>query len=254
MKYTTPLLEGKLIKRYKRFLADVLINGEEITVHTPNSGSMAGLLDDGNRVRISGPYGGTRKLKYTLEQIEVTRNDGETVWVGVNTMLPNKIVHEALLEKRLPGLEIYSQIKPEAKIADGSRIDFRLDHEALPTCWVEVKNVTLVQKDVYSKQSLNDGDIAAFPDAVTARGAKHLRELVNRAEQGDRTVMVYVIQRADGKCFSPAYAYDPTYCDTLKWAVENGVEVIPIQTEINRKGVTLTDRLAGPGMVLYPRV
>ena len=192
MRYIQKLFEGNLVRRYMRFLADVAVEGKVLTVHCPNSGSMAGLTDVGNPVRISGPHPGPRKYSCTLEQIQITRPDGRRIWVGINTMLPNIIVPEALKARRVPGLEDYRNIQREVKLGDHSRIDLRLEHPNLPPCWIEVKNVTLVIGNPTKKKPVNVGNIAAFPDARTARGAKHLRELVKRVLAGERAVMLYV--------------------------------------------------------------
>lgn len=237
MKYAMPLHDATLIRRYKRFLADVEYEGELLTVHTPNSGSMAGLLDEGNPVRISGPHGAHRKLRYTLEQIRIRRRDGRRIWVGVNTSVPNKVVEEAFQKKRIPSLEHYRTIRREVKLGDHSRIDLLLQQEGHPDCWVEVKNVTLVQADVSKKDSVNEGHIAAFPDAVTSRGAKHLSELINRVQMGERAAMVYVVQRSDGEGFAPAVAYDPVYAEAFRYARQQGVEIIAVQARVARSGI-----------------
>ncbi len=245
MRYPTPLLHGALIRRYKRFLADVLLDdGHEITVHCPNSGSMAGLTRPGNPVRISGPYAPTRKYLYTLEQVRIRRPDGRRIWVGVNTSVPNKIVREAAERGRLPGLEAYTKVSSEVKLGERSRIDLLLQGEGLPDCWVEVKNVTLVLPDPSHKAPLNVGDIACFPDAVTTRGAKHLEELVARVQVGDRAAMVYTVQRSDGRRFAPAAGFDPVYAGLWQAARGAGVQMLPMATRMNTKSVTLTGPLA----------
>ncbi|MCB2200434.1 DNA/RNA nuclease SfsA [bacterium] len=240
MRYKTPILEGRLLRRYKRFLADVLVDGEEMTVHCPNSGSMAGLKDEGNRVRISGPHAPTRKLRYGLEQIEVTRPDGQVIWVGVNTAIPNHISKEAIEAGIVPGLEGYDTVRSEVKLGDHSRIDLLLESKDRPPCWVEVKNTTVVQEDPGDKTSLNVGDIATFPDAVTSRGAKHLDELMGRVKAGERAVMLYTAQRADAKRFAIARGFDPGYAEKFREALEVGVEAIPMLAEVTSDGVTLT--------------
>ncbi len=239
MKYTSPLLEGKLVKRYKRFLADIYLDGKPMTVHCPNSGSMAGLTETGNRIRISGPHNPNRKLLYTLEQVQIRRPDGRKLWVGVNTMIPNKVAYESIKAGKIPGLEKYSSVRSEVKLNKGTRLDLFLESDNLPPCWVEVKNVTLVMEDPASKETLNHGNIACFPDAVTDRGAKHLRELSDRVKAGERAVMLYVIQRSDGETFAPAVSYDTVYADTLKEAIDIGVEIIPVQARVAKNGVTM---------------
>jgi sugar fermentation stimulation protein A len=239
MRYTQPLIEGRLIRRYMRFLTDVTVEGQPMTVHCPNSGSMAGLIDEGNPVRISGPHSGQRKYAYTMEQIQITRPDGRRIWVGVNTMVPNVIVHEALKVGRVPGLEDYRNIRREVKLGNHSRIDLRLEHPNLPPCWIEVKNVTLVVEDPGKKKPLNVGNIAAFPDAVTERGAKHLRELMERVRRKERAVMLYVIQRSDGERFTSAAGYDPEYTIKLAEAEKEGVEVLPMRARVTKSGIWL---------------
>ena len=238
MQYKFPLHDAVMIRRYKRFLCDVVINGEMMTVLCPNTGSMAGLTGEGNPVRISGPYEGRgRKYLYTLEQVQISRPDGRKVWVGVNTQLPNYLVEEAVLAGKIQGLAGYTETKREVKIGEHSRIDLVLSGDGLPKCWVEVKNVTLVMPDPMVKERFNQGNIAAFPDAVTTRGAKHLRELVRKIENGDRGAMVYCIQRDDAELFAPAVCFDPGYTEELERAVERGVEVYPVVFRVGSGGV-----------------
>ncbi len=243
MRYPKPLLEGRLIRRYKRFLADVEVNGKHLTVHCPNSGSMAGLTDHGNPIRISGPHNGKRKYPYTLEQIRITRPDRRKIWIGVNTMIPNIIAQESAQSQQLPGFEQYTSVRREVKISDHSRIDLKLESNNLPPCWIEVKNVTLVLSDPTDKLTVNHGNIAAFPDAVTTRGAKHLRELAKRIELGERAAMVYVIQRSDGDVFAPAIGFDPNYAVELKKAITAGVEILPLRARVTKSGIWLTKNL-----------
>ncbi|MBD3166732.1 DNA/RNA nuclease SfsA [bacterium] len=253
MWYSHPLTNAVLLKRYKRFLVDVLLpSGETLTVHCPNSGSMAGLLEEGNPVRISGPHGAHRKLRFTLEQIRIRRPDGRRVWVGVNTSIPNVLAEEAARLKRLPGLHFYTEPRREVKLGERSRIDMLLSAPELPPCWVEVKNVTLVQEDTTLKLPVNTGTIAAFPDAVTARGRKHLLELADRVHAGERAVMLYVVQRGDAESFAPAVGFDPEYSRTLQEVVKRGVEVIAMRARVSARGVflrrvlpTVFDGLAG---------
>lgn len=233
-----PLQEGRLLRRYKRFLADVELPGGSTTVHCPNSGSMAGLLAEGNRVRVSGPHGGKRKLPLTLEQIEITRPDGRTVWVGVNTSLPNRIVEEVARTRRLPGFMEYEEVQREVRLGDHSRIDLRLRGKGIPDAWVEVKNCTVVQEDVRDKTSLNRGDIATFPDAVTARGLKHLNLLIERVKAGERAAVVFTVQRDDAARFAPATAFDPAYAERFAEARATGVEMIPLPVDVAAETLT----------------
>jgi sugar fermentation stimulation protein A len=242
MHYKEAVIEGKLVRRYMRFLADVIVEGRLFTVHCPNSGSMAGLTDEGNSVRISGPHARQRKYLYTLEQIQITRPDDRRIWVGINTLVPNIIVYEALKARRVPGMEDYRLIRREVKLGDHSRIDLRLEHPDLPLCWIEVKNVTLVVGNPTQKKPLNVGNIAAFPDAVTTRGTKHLRELMERVRLGERAIMLYVIQRSDGERFAAASGYDPEYAIKLDEAQKAGVEVLPMRARVTKSGIWLGEK------------
>ncbi len=225
MKFETDLIKGKLIKRYKRFLADVeLENGEVVTAHCANSGSMLSVKDEGATVWLSPSNNPKRKLKYTWELIEV---DGYNV--GINTSHPNKLVEEAILAGQIKELTGYANLRREVKYGKNSRIDVLLEDEAKAACYVEVKNVTLKR-----------GDNADFPDAVTARGAKHLRELGDMVEEGHRAVMFYLVQRADCKIMDIARDIDPTYEAELKEAIKRGVEVICYQCDVGYEEITVT--------------
>ncbi|UTW56875.1 DNA/RNA nuclease SfsA [Kordiimonas sp. SCSIO 12610] len=209
MKFENTLTEGKLIKRYKRFLADVeLENGELVTAHCANSGSMMGLKDEGSRVYLSPNTNPKAKLDWRWEMVEV-----EGSLVGINTSRPNHIVEEAILDGTIKELQGYSELRREVKYGKNSRIDILLEGENL--CYVEVKNVTL-----------KVGSEAQFPDAVTARGAKHLEELMDMVDEGHRAVMVYLVQRADCESFTIAEDIDKTYAETLRKAIAHGVEVL----------------------------
>lgn len=233
MKFDKPIVKGVILKRYKRFLADIELSedhgehkkGEVITAHTANTGSMKTCWEPGWPVLISFNDSPTRKLKYSLE---MTHN-GNT-WIGVNTAIPNKISVEAIADGTIKELQGYETIKPEAKIGK-SRIDIYLydgDKKA-PTkqCYVEVKNVTMLQ----------DERRAIFPDGVSERGQKHLKELISLKEQGIRACMLYIIQRRDVEVFAPAIEIDPEYARLLKEAHKAGVEILPYQCLIDEKGV-----------------
>jgi sugar fermentation stimulation protein A len=225
MKFETDLIKGKLIKRYKRFLADVeLENGEVVVAHCANSGSMMSVKDEGATVWLSPSDNPKRKLKYTWEIIEV---DGFNV--GINTGLPNKIVEEAILAGKIKELSGYDSLKREVKYGVNSRIDVLLEDASKPKCYVEVKNVTLRR-----------GDHADFPDSVTARGAKHLRELGDMVEEGHRAVMFYLVQRADCKIMDIARDIDPEYDAELKKAIKRGVEVICYQCDVGLREIKVT--------------
>ena len=223
MKFARPLIPGRLIQRYKRFLADIeLEDGTVITAHCANSGSMEGCKKTGSKVYVTPHDDPKRKLKFTWEIIRVGRT-----WVGINTGYPNRIVFEAIEKKKIPELTGYGEMKREVKYGKNSRIDVWLngpDH----TCYVEVKNVTL-----------KDGNVALFPDAVTERGAKHLRELVDQVAAGDRAVMFYFVQRSDCEVFKPADDIDPVYGKLLREAVSKGVEVLVYEAKVTPTQIRL---------------
>ncbi|NJL86889.1 MAG: DNA/RNA nuclease SfsA [Leptolyngbyaceae cyanobacterium SM1_1_3] len=217
---------GILLKRYKRFFADIkLDSGDTITAHCPNTGSMTGVCQIGSRVLVSQSDNPKRKLAYTWEAIEV--NDIRPAWVGVNTALPNRAIRAALAARILPQLEPYTEIKAEVPYGRDrkSRIDFLLTGEASPV-YIEVKNTTWAQ-----------GSQALFPDTVTTRGQKHLRELTALAPQA-RAVMLYFINRGDCPEFSPGDTADPAYGLLLRTAIAAGVEVLPCRFEVTRQGLT----------------
>ena len=229
MIFESDLIKGKLIRRYKRFMADVeLENGDVVTAHCANSGSMLSVKGEGATVWLSPANNPKRKLKYTWELIEI---DGYNV--GINTSHPNKIVEEAILEGKVAELTGYETLRREVKYGQNSRIDILLEDPEKPRCYVEVKNVTLRR-----------GDNADFPDAVTTRGAKHLRELGDMVEEGHRAVMFYLVQRGDCKIMDIARDIDPDYDAELKNAMKRGVEVVCYQCDVSPKGVFVTDALA----------
>lgn len=224
MRFETPLISGKLIKRYKRFLADVeLKNGEVITAHCPNSGSMKSCQTPGWKVLLSYHNNPKRKYKYTWEMVH-----NGTCWIGINTGLPNQIVEESIKNKTIPSLIGYTDIKREVRYGQNSRIDIYLKNET-EICYVEVKNVTLVEEDRFY----------SFPDSVTDRGKKHLYELIDMVKQGHRAVMFYLIQRNDGTTFKPAAHIDPAYAESLKEAYEKGVEILVYQAEVKPDSIIL---------------
>ncbi len=220
-----PLIPGKLIKRYKRFLADIeLETGEIITAHCPNTGPMIGVSTAGSLVQVSKSDNPKRKLAYTWEMIQI-----ENTWVGVNTGLPNKVIKIALEQKLLPQLASqYTEVRKEVPYGKDkkSRIDFLLTGEdsQLPI-YLEVKSVTLAQDN-----------IALFPDTVTTRGQKHLRELMALLPDA-KPVMLYFINRDDCTSFAPADDYDPSYGELLRQAVATGIEVLPLRFEITPQGI-----------------
>lgn len=228
MEFGSPLLEGRLISRYKRFFADIRLvgTGEIVTAHCPNPGSMLGLIHDNGPVYVSRADNPRRKLKYTWELV---RDSGNLI--GINTGLTNRIVEEALSEGRIRELSGYAEIKREAPFGVGTRFDFLLRKEE-SACWVEVKNVTLVRNS-----------IAAFPDSVTARGTRHLKELIEAVRQGYRSVILFVIQRMDAGRFVPASDIDPVFSDTLGEAVDSGVDVIIYRSEVSTERIRIAEKL-----------
>ncbi len=222
------LLSGKLIKRYKRFLADVeLGDGAMVTAHCPNSGSMRGCSEAGRLVYLSQSTNPRRKLKFTWELIKMPSS-----LVGVNTLIPNRLVHQSLLAERIPELKGYKVIQREAKVGQRSRLDFRLQHPKRSDCYVEVKNCTLVEKDT-----------AYFPDAVTARGLKHLVEMQKLMADGNRCVMFYLIQRTDAAVFQPADHIDAAYSQELRNAVSHGLEVLCYDVHIDKQRIAINRKI-----------
>ncbi|MEM7795640.1 MAG: DNA/RNA nuclease SfsA [Cyanobacteria bacterium P01_C01_bin.118] len=219
-----PLLEGTLIKRYKRFMADIeLTSGETITAHCPNTGPMTGVCHVGGRVMVSQSDNPKRKLAYTWELAEV--HDNEPTWVGVNTALPNRVVQAALEHQAFEQLGDYDTIKREVPYGDEkSRIDFLLTTQDRPI-YVEVKNSTWAQER-----------LCLFPDTVTTRGQKHLRELTALVPEA-RAVMLYFINRGDCDRFAPGDSADPKYGQLLRAAIDAGVEVLPCRFEISPTGI-----------------
>lgn len=216
------LTKAKFIKRYKRFFADCrLENGDIITAHCPNSGSMKSLLDEGNTVWIEYNDDPKRKLRYKLHLMRVEKTQGMAC---INTMLPNKIVFDAVKNKEIAELNEFEEIKSEVKYGkENSRIDIWLKDSEKET-FIEVKNVTLMEED--------ETNIASFPDAVTTRGAKHLRELTLEVEKGNRAVMLYLVNRDDCNAFKIAKHIDKKYKEEFDKAVNAGVEVLIYQTKI----------------------
>ena len=227
MRLPQPLYPGVLIRRYQRFLADVeLESGETVTAHCPNSGSMKGCAVPGNRVLLSLSSNPKRKLAYTWELV---RADG--LWVGINTSLPNRLTGEGIELGTVEELAGYDTIRPEVRYGKDSRIDLLLSGPA-GLCYVEVKNVTLV-----------NGNVARFPDAVTLRGQKHLHELMREVREGNRGVIFFVVQRADAEVLAPADSIDPEYGRLLRLAVENGVEALAYQAHVDPEEIYLTRSL-----------
>jgi sugar fermentation stimulation protein A len=218
-----PLIEGTLVARSKRFVANVrLQDGRAVTAHCPNTGSMLSCNTPGSAVLLSENNDPKRLHHYTWEQIRC--NDR---WVGINTMIPNKVVYEGIQQGQIPALTGYDVIRKEVPYGENSRIDLLL-FRGKELCYVEVKNVTLVQNG-----------IAYFPDSVTSRGTKHLNELIRTKKEGHRSVIFFFIQRADYTLFRPARHLDPEYSDTLQKAAEMGVEIMAWQANVSPLEITM---------------
>lgn len=230
MKFQTPLVSGRLIRRYKRFLADVrLDDGREVTAHCANPGAMLGLKDEGIKVWLEPNDDPKKKLKFGWRLIEFENG----TWVGVDTSLPNKIVKEALQGGVVPELAAYDTVKAEVKYGENSRIDFLLTKDGLPDCYVEVKSVTL----------MGDHGRAEFPDSVTVRGAKHLAELSAMVDAGHCAVMLYLVQRTDCTSFSVQRELDPNYAKAFDAARNHGVEMLCYDCTMGRDEILLHQSL-----------
>jgi sugar fermentation stimulation protein A len=226
MIFPNKLIHGHLIKRYKRFLADIkLDNNTEITAHCTNSGTMKSCLENGAEVYLTPVNDPKRKTKFTWEMIKINGD-----WVGINTGNPNKLAFDAISAGTIPELAGYTNVKREVKFGD-SRFDVFAENDN-EKCFIEVKNV-----------SLKEGRYALFPDAVTTRGQKHLKTLMEVKATGMRAVMLYIIQRSDVEIFAPAKEIDPQYATLLKQAVAAGVEVIPMQAKVTPEKIELVKKL-----------
>ena len=227
MKFKERLLQGALIKRYKRFFIDIKYKNKIITAHCPNSGSMIGLLDRGNKAWFSLSDNPKRKLKYTLEIIEVKNKK-----VGINTLLTNKIVLEALKHKKIHSLNKFNHIKTESKFSDGTRFDFLLSKDK-EKCFLEVKNVTL----------LRENKIAEFPDAITSRGTKHLNELCNAKKKGYQSYILYLIQREDCGSFEIAKDIDKKYKTAFDKALKSGVKILCYDCKLSNEEIKFNNQI-----------
>ena len=227
MKFKERLLQGTLIKRYKRFFVDIKYKNKIITGHCPNTGSMMGLLNKGNKIWFSRSDNLSRKLKYTLEIIEVGKK-----MIGINTLLTNKIVFEALSQKKIKNFVKFNNIKPEVKFSDKTRFDFLISDNK-EKCFLEVKNVTLSRKD----------KIAEFPDAITSRGTKHLKELIIAKQRGFESYILYLIQREDCKSFRIAKDIDEDYKIAFDKALKKGVKIICYDCKISTEEIKLNNRI-----------
>lgn len=234
MQFPQPLQRGVLLQRYKRFLADVAMEtGETITAHCPNPGAMLGLNRPGMPVWVSRSQNTKRKLQLTLELVEA--NGG---LVGVNTMLPNRLVAEALAGGVIAELAGYPNVRPEVKYGAASRVDFLLTSPMTelgrPSCWLEVKNVHLMRTP----------GLAEFPDCVAARSTRHLKELEAMVAAGDRAVALFVVQRTDCETFTACRDLDPAFAAGLDHAANAGVEVLVYDCEVTTYGVEIDRRIA----------
>jgi len=222
MKFAQPLIHGTLVSRYKRFLSEIILdNGETVTAHCTNSGTMKSCLKEDAEVYLSPANSPDRKTKFTWEMIKIGGR-----WVGINTTTPNLLAFEAIRDQQIFSLKGYDKVSREVKYGN-SRIDIFAENEN-EKCFIEVKNVTM-----------KVGDWARFPDAVTTRGKKHLETLMDIKAAGLRAVMLYVIQRSDVNMFGPARDIDPDYAETLIKAFAAGVEVIPVMAEVSPEGIEI---------------
>jgi sugar fermentation stimulation protein A len=230
MIFEPPLIEGRLIRRYKRFLADVeMADGSVITAHTPNTGSMLGCSDPDSRAYLRDTKNPERKYPLSWEMVETL--DG--VLVGIHTGYANTLVAEAIENGVIESLQGYDSLRREVRFqAQGTRFDIFLSQGQRPDCYVEVKNVTAV-----------DGELAIFPDAVTARGTKHLQKLAEVVQQGMRAVMCFCVQREDVNEVAAAAHIDPLYAKTLAEVAELGVEIIAYQAKISPSELSLVRQL-----------
>ena len=239
MRFQKPLLEGRLVERYKRFLADVVLSsGEHVTAHCANPGAMMGLKEPGSRVYLSRASNPSRKLRYNWEFVEVQAGGGPDQLVGINTSRPNLLVAEALRDGRLAPFAHYDRVRPEVKYGRNSRVDFLLETDGEPPCYLEVKNCHLMR----------EAGFAEFPDYVAARSAKHLYELADMAAAGARAALVYVIQM-NAERFDVARDIDPAYDRAFRHALAAGVESYAYVCRITTEEVVI-DR---PVPIVTPR-
>jgi len=227
MKFKETLLQGTLIKRYKRFFVDIKYKGNVVVAHCPNTGSMLGLLEKGYKVWFSKSNNLKRKLKYTLEIIEVNNKK-----IGINTLLSNKIVLEAIQNKKINQFLKYNTIKAEAKFSDNTRFDFLLNN-SMEKCFVEVKNVTLFREK----------KTAEFPDSITSRGKKHLLELINAKKKGYQTYIFFLIQKQGCDSFKIAKDIDKDYEIAFKKAKKNGIKILCYDCKVNNEEIILNKEI-----------
>ena len=231
MQFSQPLTPGRLQRRYKRFLADIMFeDASVVTAHVANPGAMLGLDTPGARVLLSRSDNPKRKLAWSWELVEAAPiHGGAARWVGVNTAQPNRLVAEALAAGRLAPFRDYARVRPEVKYGTGSRVDFLLENPGEPACFLEVKNVHLMRED----------GLAEFPDCTAARSAKHMRELARVAAQGARAALVYVVQM-QAERFAVAADIDPAYAQACAAAREAGVEIHAYGCRVDPRGIVIT--------------
>ena len=227
MKFKKKLLQGTLIKRYKRFFVDIEYKNKKITAHCPNSGSMMGLLNLGNKVWFSASDNPKRKLNYTIEMIEINKKK-----VGINTQLTNKIVLESLKKKKIKSLIAFTNIETEVKFSDKTRFDFLISNDQ-KKCFLEVKNVTLMREK----------NVAEFPDAITTRGTKHLQELLNAKKKGYESCILYLIQREDCKSFKIAEDIDKEYKNAFDIALKKGVKILCYDCKVSDEDIIINNQI-----------
>ncbi len=230
MRFQTELVPARLIKRYKRFLADcTLDDGREVTAHCANPGSMMGLAEPGTKIWLEPNDDPKKKLKHGWRLVD--HENGH--FTGVDTAIPNRVLKDALTAQSIPFLADYATVRPEVKYGENSRIDFLLSQDGLPDAYVEVKSVTLSRH----------AGVAEFPDSVTARGAKHLEELARMVAGGHRAVMLYFVQRTDCASVTLAGDLDPNYKAAFEAAQAAGVEVLAVGADITTDKITVADSL-----------
>ena len=227
MKFDTPLIKTKFKKRYKRFFVDVMLNKEILTAHCPNSGSMMGLLNENENAWVSKSKNPKRKLKYTLEILEKEKQK-----VGVNTHLTNKIVEEALVNKKIKEFEKFNQVQREVKFNNNTRFDFLVSNKK-EQAFIEVKNVTLKREQ----------DYAEFPDAPTTRGQKHLLELINAKEKEYQAYLIFLIQREDCNFFKISKDIDKKYYENFIQAKKKGVKFLCYSSKVTDKEIILNKKI-----------
>jgi sugar fermentation stimulation protein A len=228
VRFPAPPLEGRLVRRYQRFFAEVeLVNGGRVVAHCPNTGSLIGCKEPGSRVWLRDSGNPARKLRFTWQAVRVGR-----AWVNVDTSLPNRVVAEAVAAGELAELAGYAEQRREVPYGRSSRIDLLLDDAARGTCHVEVKSTTYAE-----------GSVALFPDAVTERGTKHLGELARLARAGRRAVQIFFVGREDVERFRPADLIDPVYARALRRAARAGVEVLAYRARVEARRLELGEAL-----------